>query len=862
MSAISYAQAAKGQAVVQASSQPVSGSPPSTASHPKNEVPVANSTSVAPSVASNDAESRDTAKNGNPDAETVLSRQDSELIEESAPSTVSAADQSTKSSRESDVTTADSLQQQDEKASRSASRTSRSNDGPDGRKGRKGKKARNHDKEAQTEQQQQEEKEAEKVVLSEAPLPAVNIWKQRQEHRAKQAPTAVSISAHTSTNGNDVRKPHGSDGGDSPHGSTKDKSPKKVPDQARNGDHSQRRSGPRGARGNDKDDKPAGNLPPVEDTSAWPDPKSAATADVLGQKPQVKSAGVEREAREETRQSQTRWQKLEVQHSAVYTTFNGPKPRGGARGGRASGSTRESQSNTTTTGTSNANIPHAASDKTASPNGTSASKGSTTHPRENNAGSSRAPSQATPLAASKRGSVDAPVSKEHRKPSASPQESSREAAVDHSAPSNKKSTSQRPAQGDVRTINTEHGSATTKSDRPKASESGKEGPNTSNSQQYGTREGRPERTRGGYRGRGGHNIAAGQHLQQNSFTQNVQYGIPSFQPRQNSAGPATSHSGQIPGYGQHARARGGPRWNGSASGRSTSNGTPYAPRPNPNSQISEMPISPYHPYPYPPPVYDSMIPIIKGQVEYYLSVENLCKDYYLRKHMDSQGFVKLHVIAGFKRIRDLLTSNGGGPDLLRAACAHSDLIEFVLGEDSVDRVRNREKWGKFILKSSERIEELQNDTKIKFTPYPKHTNQAPPFVNVIPQHYAVTSPVGMYPAFTEDQGVQASYMNGQYEQNGAGPNGHPYGADTQLSAGVPDFQPSFTQPSFTLESLNNITDALVEKLIILEKAGSDSGPSGEGAAGYISNKHQHPGMNGVSSKIESPRYAVARHHYR
>jgi len=41
--------------------------------------------------------------------------------------------------------------------------------------------------------------------------------------------------------------------------------------------------------------------------------------------------------------------------------------------------------------------------------------------------------------------------------------------------------------------------------------------------------------------------------------------------------------------------------------------------------------------------------------EYYFSIENLCKDIYLRHHMDLEGWVPISVIAGFQRIQALST---------------------------------------------------------------------------------------------------------------------------------------------------------------------------------------------------------------
>lgn len=50
-----------------------------------------------------------------------------------------------------------------------------------------------------------------------------------------------------------------------------------------------------------------------------------------------------------------------------------------------------------------------------------------------------------------------------------------------------------------------------------------------------------------------------------------------------------------------------------------------------------------------------MLSALKGQLEYYFGVENLCRDVYLRMSMDEQGWCKLAFLAGFSRIRSLTT---------------------------------------------------------------------------------------------------------------------------------------------------------------------------------------------------------------
>ncbi len=74
--------------------------------------------------------------------------------------------------------------------------------------------------------------------------------------------------------------------------------------------------------------------------------------------------------------------------------------------------------------------------------------------------------------------------------------------------------------------------------------------------------------------------------------------------------------------------------------------------------------------------------------EYYFSVENLCKDIYLRKHMDSKGFVYLSFIAEFNRIKQLTTDM----ELIKLVCYQSRIIEFSVGLDGKERLRRREGW--------------------------------------------------------------------------------------------------------------------------------------------------------------------------
>ncbi|KNE69122.1 hypothetical protein AMAG_13979 [Allomyces macrogynus ATCC 38327] len=88
---------------------------------------------------------------------------------------------------------------------------------------------------------------------------------------------------------------------------------------------------------------------------------------------------------------------------------------------------------------------------------------------------------------------------------------------------------------------------------------------------------------------------------------------------------------------------------------------------------------------------DTLKLYIQKQVEYYFSVDNLCKDLYIRQHMDAtQGWVPLTVLAAFNRVK-LLTDS--------LAMIADALIGSTVVEVSADRlgVRPRDDWQRWIL---------------------------------------------------------------------------------------------------------------------------------------------------------------------
>ncbi|KAI5788223.1 hypothetical protein FPQ18DRAFT_307716 [Pyronema domesticum] len=91
-------------------------------------------------------------------------------------------------------------------------------------------------------------------------------------------------------------------------------------------------------------------------------------------------------------------------------------------------------------------------------------------------------------------------------------------------------------------------------------------------------------------------------------------------------------------------------------------------------------------------------------VNYYFSVDNLCKDIYLRKQMDNDGYVRLSVIAGFRKIQETTKDI----NILRDAAMMSHEINVQYGFDDV-YLRKKDGWQSFVLKEEERDESAKRE---------------------------------------------------------------------------------------------------------------------------------------------------------
>lgn len=183
---------------------------------------------------------------------------------------------------------------------------------------------------------------------------------------------------------------------------------------------------------------------------------------------------------------------------------------------------------------------------------------------------------------------------------------------------------------------------------------------------------------------------------------------------------------------------------------------------------------------------------------------------FLRKHMDSQGFVPLSVIASFKRIKSLTEDL----ELLRHVCRQLKGVEYRLGEDGVDRLRKREKWDQWILSMEMRDPSAQNEG-----PPPASVPYSPlPVDGMNDGHFSATH---------VDE-FSAPLANGSAHHAPTAHTGFVNGINgtrvskTPLSSTAPEFSPSvpMTQGDTSMNGgktsdQNNFPDEQIENLVIV-----------------------------------------------
>ena len=90
---------------------------------------------------------------------------------------------------------------------------------------------------------------------------------------------------------------------------------------------------------------------------------------------------------------------------------------------------------------------------------------------------------------------------------------------------------------------------------------------------------------------------------------------------------------------------------------------------------------------------------IRTQLEYYFSVENLVRDYYLRSLMNARGYVSLQTMRSFNKLRQM---TGGDRDELVQAAATSHTLKVKRGA-----VKLRRDWSKWMPPSSSGSDERE-----------------------------------------------------------------------------------------------------------------------------------------------------------
>ncbi|KAM0240739.1 hypothetical protein ACHAP5_007883 [Fusarium lateritium] len=727
-SAFSYAQAAKGQGTTPVSNTAASAegdAPAQDAQAPTADAdtaaPVADTKPAESAAEQADTEAPESAEPSAAVAVTapVAEKLDSESVPGSESDVRSESTQSRRaeSRREDDAGKLELPWRRPGQAQESSSNATKSAEEQDSRKARRSKKGKTSEKqsgEPAAEKEQEAVPEPPKVPLSEAPIPSVNIWHKRKEaHQAKSGKPAPTP-AEATTNGISSHKEEKKTDESASAPFMNGAKPQQKPASTVRPE----RNGPRGARANEKDGK-SEVPPPVEDSTAWPTPETAITAikedskKKTTEKTPEKSDRSDQDSQEDGSASKSR-QKWVSMNYVPSVAFETQIPQ--LRSSKPRGGARGSRD------TTNRAAANGVADKATS--AAPLNKANDTKPRD------AANNGASQPSSSKRGSVD--VANGQRKNTAN-------------AGSDKAKDS--PAQ----TSETSHV------------------PHSRN-------EGRSERGRGGYRGRGAHHA----HSQS-------QHAVPSSGFHGQGAGPSRSqgyspplrqggHGGMFPAPAQRGRGRNGANNFHRMSAPSGNARAPVVPAPFAPYDYS-MAAPPMGAVPFPLVHVDAVLHTrIKEQLDYYFSIENLCKDTYLRQHMDSQGFVPLHFVAAFKRMQNLTNDM----NLLRAVCEDLTEVDYVIGEDSGERLRRRDGWQSFVCPMEERDQLARNDGPMHPTFKNRHYNYPNgQFNGIPPMHYGA-------PIYPHDPSFQHF---APHDVNGFVPNG-----TSQLSAEVPDFSPSGRVP--------------------------------------------------------------------
>ncbi|KAF2973090.1 hypothetical protein GQX73_g461 [Xylaria multiplex] len=766
----SYAQAAKGQLPTQAAASPQSpnqSQTPSVTGNPGRDNNTINTSTRAPSVSmstsSNDNDSSRSARSTSAKPE-VSPSNSAEVNQDDANIATSVAGSTSSSKAGTDLLSVDGVSKSTESRGRSINTGSDASEHFEGKKSRKPKKGKSSEKNSEAGQEPEKEVPPPKIELSEAPVPSVNFWVQRQQQQAAQAkavdqPVSSSTIPTRTFTESKARSPHseGVEGNKVPfHGK---QGPKRDGEPSRNGNHQgPKRAGPRGARTQEKESET--NLL-ANNPASWPTPETAAVN--LKIQPQAQPEKLEKEDKEDTGAAKPKQKKEWVQMADFVPTvkFETALPGRGPRGGRVGGSR------------GGRDAPNHQATASSIDRAQEANAGSRT-----NSGSKRAPVEGS---GPREGRKNIPHAEHPKVPKESVSDTTNGEQLKSNQPSVVNGTThEQSGQGPVSGQQSEENIKSSDSHKDIRTQNNRDAhPQGQNSSNH--RGG--ERIRGGGRGRGGfhqNNPNGMSHYSQNPYTgQHHPYQFPP----NNTRHVATYGTGYQPipysfpgqpGPGQRKSTNGNRRQGSGRVPTMAPINVPYDANvyPTPNGGIYQ---------------YDSgnLLQLVQSQVEYYFSVENCVKDWYLRKHMDSQGFVPMQFIASFNRMRELAID----VNILRQACIDSTVVELVMCGDGIERVRSKEGWEKWVIpdKNSRDVSARHDGPS---TWHPFNTGFQNPMLS---SHYPVEAPQVFSP--TNEHGF-THYPNGNYGGSPLnvstvnGINGHSRPQESQLSAAVPEFSPS------------------------------------------------------------------------
>lgn len=759
MPTFSYAQAAKGASETPAPAKPVSTAPEKVESKPVEQTSdMPESTPVAPETETSQEVEKTAPAAVEQDTEftTVTSKTRSKATQSrtsspSVRSTTTQAKEGDSSNTAANGSQDASSDKQKAQADAKAEKSDKSENGTDETKEKSGKS-------------EKAEKNAPPKELKAAPLPSVNIWQQRKEAQEAKAKVSPAPTAGKPASGKVTEEAQQQD-------SSKSSPKKKSADGAQEGGKASKKSD--GGKGRD------GVVPPpVEDASSWPTPEVAIGEDK--KKAQEKTDKTEKSDKSPVMRShgKDKWMPVSYVPTAV---FNTPLPPAGNRGGR-----KPARGGRGAGGSSHAvNAP--AGDKVTPGQAKDNNSGAAGKQASGDRGRNDAnPNRAASLPAQPRRSTssDANNADGRNKAQATERNSnnnSRGARAEETTTSNVKPTNggetnnARPPRdgkqfnrgndarnGKAGHLSVDPQAAVRANDRrvesgSKSADFNREATNAGfqefNRERGDQRGGRPNRGRGGaYNGFGNQNAQFGS--VGNHFTPK-NLGFNDRQRAQHGLANGSQQGNRMPMRSPSLPASGGvyPVF------------PPFPAEINTVYPYQAVSAGPMSAMPYPQFIEPyGIMPMLSMQLEYYFSVDNMCKDMFLRRLMDSEGFVPLSVIANFKRIKSLTEDF----ELVRHVSRQLHTVEYRAGEDGVDRVRPRERWEQWVLPYDQREPAAQHEGAAPAQP--TRTDENTPLSN----HNDVSSNGIIHPA------------SRQFIPNGTTSNNAPKG----LSSTAPEFMPS------------------------------------------------------------------------